>query len=422
MTEKDDKIDIADDNKENNETYNTAIDHIAGINNKANVLASQASFISKTFLGNSLNNSMVELSRQYSKMNSLYSGLPDISRMIHGSSALVAARDANLTIARLVSNNCIVDLSKAMEANNSIFSTHKVLASLSNPLSSFLKQENSIARIASFTAIDKSIATLFAASSSIGRIAEYSLQAEKNLAALNLATIGSIINIDIKTQSVISNTIASYSKSFSELWKSYETSPKTFVELSPILLRIPPIEYFNTSSFVENISVEGSDEAEEELLISDLLIENEETLTTLLPKLNPNLLNMWLGARQALESNNADKVRHFTTSIRELLTQILHALSPDTELIKWSNNPTEHIQNNKPTRRARLLYIYREVNNDHFKSFIEADIKATLQFIDLFQEGTHSVKSKLTDKQLLSIKLKAESTLKYLLQTFYELK
>ncbi|MEZ4958464.1 MAG: hypothetical protein R2830_01475 [Saprospiraceae bacterium] len=198
MTEKDDKIDIADDNKENNETYNTAIDHIAGINNKANVLASQASFISKTFLGNSLNNSMVELSRQYSKMNSLYSGLPDISRMIHGSSALVAARDANLTIARLVSNNCIVDLSKAMEANNSIFSTHKVLASLSNPLSSFLKQENSIARIASFTAIDKSIATLFAASSSIGRIAEYSLQAEKNLAALNLATIGSIINIDIK--------------------------------------------------------------------------------------------------------------------------------------------------------------------------------------------------------------------------------
>ncbi|MEZ4958463.1 MAG: hypothetical protein R2830_01470 [Saprospiraceae bacterium] len=206
------------------------------------------------------------------------------------------------------------------------------------------------------------------------------------------------------------------------MWKSYETSPKTFVELSPILLRIPPIEYFNTSSFVENISVEGSDEAEEELLISDLLIENEETLTTLLPKLNPNLLNMWLGARQALESNNADKVRHFTTSIRELLTQILHALSPDTELIKWSNNPTEHIQNNKPTRRARLLYIYREVNNDHFKSFIEADIKATLQFIDLFQEGTHSVKSKLTDKQLLSIKLKAESTLKYLLQTFYELK
>jgi len=157
-------------------------------------------------------------------------------------------------------------------------------------------------------------------------------------------------------------------------------------------------------------------------LASDLLIENEETLTTLLPKLNPDLLNMWLGAKQSLESDNADKVRHFTTSIRELVTQVLHSLSPDQDLIKWTTNPTEHIQNKKPTRKARLLYIYREVNNEHFTSFIEADIKATLQFIDLFQEGTHAVKSKLTDKQLMTIKMKTESTLKYLLQTYYETK
>jgi len=248
------------------------------------------------------------------------------------------------------------------------------------------------------------------------------LQAEKNFATFNLVQLGSKIGMAESFRPLISETITSYSKSFSDLWKSYETTPKSFVDLSPTLLRIPPIEYFNTSSLLEKISIEDNDDSEEELLTNDLLIENEETLTTLLPKLNPELLNMWLGANQALQSDNADRVRHFTTSVRELFTQVLHSLSPDQDLMKWSTNPAEHIQNNRPTRKARLLYIYKDVNNDHFKSFIEADIKATLQFVDLFQEGTHSIKSKLTDKQLMTIKIKTESTLKYLLQTFYETK
>jgi len=423
MEEKDDELRISEDNSnKKNNSYKSAIDYIAGINNKANLLVSQTSILSKVILGSPFNNSLIDIGKQYSKMSSLYSGLPALNQIVKEPSALTTARAANLSISRLVSNNSMLEMSKAMQTGNSFLSTHNSLSAISNPLSSFLKQESSISILLANSKIDKSLMSLLAASSNIGKIAEYSLHAEKNFATFNIASLGSKIGINEKFQPHLSTTITSYSKSFSDLWKSYETSPKSFIELSPILLRIPPIEYFNTSSLLEKISVEEFEDMEAELLTSDLLIENEETLTTLLPKLNPDYLNMWLGANQALKSNNVDKVRHFTTSIRELLTQVLHRLSPDQDIIKWTTNPKEHIQNKKPTRRARLLYIYRDVNNDHFKSFIDADIEATLQFIDLFQEGTHAVKSKLTDRQLLTLKIKTESTLKYLLQTFYETK
>jgi len=355
-------------------------------------------------------------------MSSIYDGLPDISRVLQESSALVAARSANLSISRLIGSNLVVEMSKVLQEKHSSFAVHNSLAALSNPLSSYLQHEQGLARLASLPMIDKSTISLFAANSSIGRIAEYSLLAEKNFAVIEMACLGSQISMDEKYRPLLSETLTNYSKSFSDLWESYESTPRSFVELSPTLVRIPPIEYFNTSSIIEKISFKGNDDAEEELLTSDLLIENEETLTSLLPKMNPDLLNLWLGAKQALESDNIDKVRHFATSARELITQVLHILSPDNDLIRWTNNPVEHIQNGKPTRKARLLFILRDINNDHFKSFIEADIKAVLQFIDLFQEGAHSVKSKLTDNQLMALKLKAESTLKYLLQIYYETK
>ncbi len=408
--------------QESNDGYKSAINLIAGLNNKASILASQTSFISRGLLSSSLVHSLSDISRQYSKMSSIYDGLPDISRVLQESSALVAARSANLSISRLIGSNLVVEMSKVLQEKHSSFAVHNSLAALSNPLSSYLQHEQGLARLASLPMIDKSTISLFAANSSIGRIAEYSLLAEKNFAVIEMACLGSQISMDEKYRPLLSETLTNYSKSFSDLWESYESTPRSFVELSPTLVRIPPIEYFNTSSIIEKISFKGNDDAEEELLTSDLLIENEETLTSLLPKMNPDLLNLWLGAKQALESDNIDKVRHFATSARELITQVLHILSPDNDLIRWTNNPVEHIQNGKPTRKARLLFILRDINNDHFKSFIEADIKAVLQFIDLFQEGAHSVKSKLTDNQLMALKLKAESTLKYLLQIYYETK
>jgi hypothetical protein len=44
----------------------------------------------------------------------------------------------------------------------------------------------------------------------------------------------------------------------------------------------------------------------------------------------------------------------------ELFTHILHGLSPDAEVRKWSTEPAHYHNGRRPTRRAWLLYICRE--------------------------------------------------------------
>lgn len=405
--------------KKINDGYKNTIDKIATINNKVSILSDQTNSISKGILGLPLSNALVDINSQFSKLNTIYGSLPDINSIIGKSSSLEAARIANISLSHLLGNNSILEMSKVFQSNLHI---NQNLTGLTNPISSFLKQESSIAKLSSFPAIDKSITSLFATSSNIGKIAEYSLQAERNFSTLTIKNIGSRLKIEESTIPSLWDTLTDCSKSFSNLWTSYESNPKSFVELPPILLRIAPIEYFNTSSLIEKISVEENEDSEETLLTNDLLIENEETLVMLLPKLNPHLLKMWKGANQALVSDNNDKVRHFVTSIRELFTHVLHLIAPDDAIASWPDRKEEYYANGKVTRRGRLQYLYRNVRNEHFNEFIEADIKTTLFLINLFQEGTHAINSKLTDSQLISIKVKVESTLKYLLQTYYEVK
>ena len=47
---------------------------------------------------------------------------------------------------------------------------------------------------------------------------------------------------------------------------------------------------------------------------------------------------------------------------------------------------------------------------------MEKDIQATIEFIAIFQDGTHSIESGFTPAQLVALKSKAEATLKFLLE------
>jgi hypothetical protein len=154
-------------------------------------------------------------------------------------------------------------------------------------------------------------------------------------------------------------------------------------------------------------------------LEKDIQQETESSLEELIGKLNVELMVLLHGARQSLESANPDKVRHFATSLRELFTHVLHALSPDEKVNKWSNSP-DYYDRGKPTRRARLLYICRSLNNNPFSDFLEKDIAAVLEFLKLFQRGTHEVICSYTDFQLKMMLVRMESTLRFLLEIWRE--
>jgi len=138
-------------------------------------------------------------------------------------------------------------------------------------------------------------------------------------------------------------------------------------------------------------------------------------LTGLLAMRFPHLVELIQGARAACTSKQADYVRHFTTSLRELFTQLLHRLAPD-DSVKVFSTSADDFQNGRPTRSVRLRYICREINHCKFTDFVKKDVAAALAFVDLFQSGTHEVTSSYTPVQLRALMARMEGLLQFLLE------
>lgn len=186
-------------------------------------------------------------------------------------------------------------------------------------------------------------------------------------------------------QTAISDGLLLTTNSYKDLFKTFETTPRTILDIKPTVFRDIPTQLFNTANFLESITIEEKEEIEEEELKTDIIYENEIGLSYYLNKLDSNLYYMWLGAKKALESRNPDRVRHFSISIRELITHVLNTLAPNNEVKKWSTSE-EHLHEGKPTRKARILYICREIKTENFEKYVNADVNSMIEFINLFQE------------------------------------
>jgi len=116
--------------------------------------------------------------------------------------------------------------------------------------------------------------------------------------------------------------------------------------------------------------------------------------------LNRDLVRLIDGARDAARSDNPDRVRHAATSIRELFTHVTHNLATDEEVIKWAASDAQLVENGRPTRRGRLLFILRRVNNGAFTEFVDAEVNAMLTLIGVLHGGTHGVVPNLSDDAL----------------------
>lgn len=117
-------------------------------------------------------------------------------------------------------------------------------------------------------------------------------------------------------------------------------------------------------------------------------------------RVEPKWTILLKGAEQSLASSNPDKVRHTITSLRELITQIIHRLAPD-DSIKEKYKDSKWYHKGKPTRRARLHYILTKVyGNDILLDFVDKDIEAILALFDIYQSGTHKIISIISNVEL----------------------
>ncbi len=398
--------------------YLTAIDYITAQSGKLNAVTNQINFLTSPAYQPSILTAVLGVQNHLSTFNSIQSYLPKVDHLVSVSPMLDLSRQATLAISGLTSPSVMTGLAASVSKNYQPWYEANIAKSsiLSATAYSTLNLVDTSKNLA--TIIGTQNLSALSLQSSIVKATEFSLFAEKSLYAVTTQNLGSRITLATEPKNYLISTFLGLSDSYSTLLKSFESNPLSYTQISPSISRIAPLEYFSAANLLEAISVEEDTAPEEELLKNEIQYENEILLSSHLPRIDAGLYKMWKGAIEAYDSNNSDRVRHFSTSIRELFTHLFHILAPDNAIKKWTTD-TAHFHEGRPTRKARLLFICRNINNDPFNTFIKKDVDATIAFIDIFQKGTHDIDPVFSPTHLVTIKSKAENTLKFLLEIHF---
>lgn len=408
----------AKDREKNEQTYDKAIEYISNYSNKINSINSNLSFLDKLQYQNSLFKSISGFQDQFSAFSKFETMLPS-TKHLEGLGAIAdIARSSTLGLSALSNFDSVSKITDVWSKSFGLEQQERLIKGslLSSSYFKGFEIPDLTKTLESFGKTQDLFS--YGIQSSLIKATELNLFAEKSLSNFNWQDLGSRISIGDLEKKTIQGSFTTFSDNYSALLKSYSPRKGSIIATNPQLIKLPSVEYFSSSNLVEAISTEEKISAEEEIVKTDIQYENEYSLLQWLPKIDEGLLKMWKGAVEALKSDNADRIRHFVTSIRELYTHLFHILAPDKEITSWSKC-ADDFHNGRPTRKARMSFICRNISDEPFRKFIDKDIEATLAFIDLFQRGTHSIDPTFSDNHLITIKCKAETTLRFLLEIHF---
>ncbi len=143
--------------------------------------------------------------------------------------------------------------------------------------------------------------------------------------------------------------------------------------------------------------------------LSDSFIADE------LAVVSPDLHSRWYGAIYALNPNNPDAARHFCSSAREIITQILDINAPKSAVLDHFPD-CEKTKDGNPTRRAKIHYclnIHGRGNNT-FEKFVNADIDNVLMLFKELNAGAHGPAGNFSLEQLVSTKIRVEDAIRFM--------
>lgn len=341
----------------------------------------------KAFSDLNLNAKIPKIMDEFARINSMQEELSK-TRSLFNSPIFDLARQASFSISQI-----------------SAFSHISKMAKEATRLSELLKE-----RLCPFNGSEIALQAHFS------KVSQFSLLAQQSFSRIPFQDIGRLIDLSEGDRNSFQRIHLEFSESYSRLFSSFEQDTLKVISLPPLTTYLPPVEFYTGSRVIRTITTPEVDvQPDEAGILIELTKETNDIVVSYIDRINPSLAKLWQGANQALKSENPDSVRHFITSLRELLTHVIHSLSPDDQLRTWSSAP-EHYHNNKPTRRARLLYICREVNYEPFDHFLNKDIESVLACFELFQQGTHEVEPFFSPSQLEAIKLRAESAIRLLVE------
>jgi len=245
-----------------------------------------------------------------------------------------------------------------------------------------------------------------------------SVAAELRVAEFASAPYKAALGLNPGKQRGLDLSLRNLAESYSNLCGAFAADPDRLLRFTPQLGSMPATELYAGAELRRSLSQvqEDRNESQREVLHGTLSADGEETLEGLLADISSDLLDPLEGARVAIDSFNPDRTRHVAVSLRELFTQVLHRLAPDDRIRSWTTDRTHYDEKGRPTRRARLLFLYAPVNDSSLEEFVIRDVEAALEFLGLFHGGTHRVASSYTDPQLRALLFRMEALLRFLLR------
>lgn len=183
-------------------------------------------------------------------------------------------------------------------------------------------------------------------------------------------------------------------------------------QLSPVeelILALSERENANSLEVINALLGDTTDVEESPDNLQSTNVTNELSL------ISEDLNNRWMGAIYSLSPQNPDAARHFCTSAREVMTQILEIKAPDIEVINVLPE-CERTDQGKPTRRAKIKFFLHQkgMNYDALENFVEQDIENIVQLFGVFNAGTHGSAGKFDLLTLSSIKRRVEDGIIFL--------
>ncbi|MDP3909023.1 MAG: hypothetical protein Q8Q14_01405 [Gemmatimonadales bacterium] len=213
----------------------------------------------------------------------------------------------------------------------------------------------------------------------------------------------------------LSQGLASLARASHAVWVDWERQATPPVV--PWLQEAPGIEVFSASraaAAVAGSPVENEPTAAiERLELAALRVE------PLLERVNPELVTTYRGAAHAIVSGGPDSTRHMATSLRELLTHVLHELAPDRALREWKESRPEDFPNGRPSRALRVRYIFRHLKGTAYEEFVDADVGRTVELIQILHGDTHGLGRSLNPEAQRIVLRTAEGVLAVLLEAAF---
>ena len=247
----------------------------------------------------------------------------------------------------------------------------------------------------------------------IPAILSASLAAQSKLFELQRFPLGAEINATAVLQDSLCLNFDRFATTYREL-VDFAHHESLIEVLGPDIIQYPPHEVFRESEMLEQITVPEDDQvvSEEYEVVP---IPEERPLEDRLGEINSGFPSLLQGARAAVNTDNPDRARHVASSLRELIGHVLRQLAPEDKIRVWATDPS-YYHNDRPTRRARLLYVCKEINFYPLSEFVDADVKSAVTLIDALNAETHVIPCRLTDQQLRLLVDRTELCLLFLLR------